>query len=255
MGPSGIFFDLYGTLVILHENRRAWDAWHEELLKFVRTEKGVAAAQKAASCLAGFWEGAEGGGNSNETVFEYKIARFLEGLDIHPPKTRVGELANNLCKVWQDQLRVDPDAVPVLSALQPEVPLGLVTNFDHPPHVHRIMRDFNFSTFFRVVVISAEEMIKKPDPRILVLACERAQCIPEKSYYVGDSIVDYKAAKGASMTPILIRRVGQSEVEGNYTGSNNYVESDKLLADLVHRGDLLQIENLREILDLKLPLL
>ena len=245
----GVFFDLYGTLILTHENSRAWDAWQAEFLRFVGQRKNPDAVGKAAELFDEFWSDIEDDPNTGETVFEHKIRQFLGRFDIHETPSGISSLADELCTVWQRELRVDPDAKPLLSRLRKTVSVGLVTNFDHPPHIHRVLQDQRLRDFFDTVVISAEERIKKPDPRILLTACERADCNPERSLYVGDSIVDYEAAVGAGMTPVLIRRSGQGETMGNYDKHTRYQETDAYLEDRAVQGNLTKIENLNEVSD------
>ena len=245
----GFFFDLFGTLILTHENNRAWDAWRP-LLSFIESKKALNDRQSAAELFDGFWDGADDQPDGNETIFEHKISVFLDQIDIHPTQSRIRELADELCDAWQRELRIDPVAVSTLAALRGHFPTGLVTNFDHPPHIHKIVKDMKLSDYFSTIVISAEEMIKKPDPGILIIACNRARCTPAHSYYIGDSIVDYEAAMSAQMIPILIRRDGQGEPGGNYSRNDKYVETDKFLAGLANRGELLCIESLEQVLEI-----
>ncbi|MFH1702461.1 MAG: HAD family phosphatase [Nitrospirota bacterium] len=57
----------------------------------------------------------------------------------------------------------------------------------------------NFLKFFSVIVTEEYTEKLKPNPDPLLLACERLDVIPGKAVYVGDTIIDYRAAKNAGM--------------------------------------------------------
>ncbi len=84
--------------------------------------------------------------------------------------------------------------------------LALVSNFDHPPHVRKVLQSTGLAPFFDVVVISGDVGVKKPDPRIFDPALKRCQLRPNQVVYVGDSLEDFQGATAAKLTPIIIRR-------------------------------------------------
>jgi putative hydrolase of the HAD superfamily len=63
-----------------------------------------------------------------------------------------------------------------------------------------------FNGIFDVTVFSCEAGMKKPDPRIYHLCCERLGVKPEDCLYVGDgSSTELTGALGVGMHPIMIR--------------------------------------------------
>ena len=99
----------------------------------------------------------------------------------------------------------------MLQTLHRSKKLALISNFDHPPHVHAVLSELGLIHFFDSVVISAEVGVKKPDPRIFDSALEQTGMKPEEVVYVGDTEDDTEAARAAGIVPILIQR----EIEGN----------------------------------------
>jgi putative hydrolase of the HAD superfamily len=57
---------------------------------------------------------------------------------------------------------------------------------------------------FDVVVESAVEGVRKPDPRIYELACERLSVRPDESVFLDDLGVNLKAARALGMTTIKV---------------------------------------------------
>jgi len=95
-----------------------------------------------------------------------------------------------------------------LTGLGRRVSLSLITNFDHPPHIHRLLDGLGLTKQFSSVTISAEIGVSKPDPRIFAEALAATGLEPSVVAYVGDTDDDVEAARRAGMMPILIQRLG-----------------------------------------------
>ena len=240
-----IFFDLYGTLVLTHNHRHAWSAWQEYLIEFVRLHGGKSLTDNAAELLGEFWNGEYDHQNKEMSLFEARLKSFFGRLSIEVEDDDTRKLANDLCGVWQGSLEIDPDAYKVLSRLRGKT--GLVTNFDHPPHIRKLMHSTGLGVFFNIVVVSGEEGTKKPAPDILLLACRRMGCKQEEAIYVGDSIVDFQAASSAGLQPVIIRRDGQEEIENTRDTIAGSLDVESLIAKKEKSGDLILVESLLEV--------
>lgn len=64
--------------------------------------------------------------------------------------------------------------------------LGLVSNFYG--NIEAVLEEFSLRELFSVVVESATEGIRKPDPRLLGLCLERMSAIPNETIVVGDHL-------------------------------------------------------------------
>ena len=95
-----------------------------------------------------------------------------------------------------------------LSALRRTRTIGLISNYDHPPHVYLLLAKLGLAALFDVVVVSGEVGVEKPDPRIFQLAIQQAKLQPREVVYVGDTAADVHGALDAGLCPILIRRAG-----------------------------------------------
>ncbi len=245
---SVVLFDLYGTLVLPYEHDNAWSAWQNFLLEFAGARGGKGKAIDAAGLLEDFWSEEFDLPRNGMSLFESRLMVFSDRLSLELRNDEVTRLANDLCDIWQKALDIDPDAYEVLPRLNGQT--GLVTNFDHPPHIQRLVKSSGLGAFFKTVVVSAEEGIKKPDPRILHLACRRMGCDPREAIYVGDSIVDFEAAAGAGLAPVIIRRDGQKAVESSRGRDARSVDVESLITKKEKEGELLIIKSLLEIPDL-----
>ena len=256
MSPKkAVLFDLYGTLVLTHERPGAWDAWQRNLIEFTNSLGGNGKTEQASVLLEDFWQGDDKPATSRMTNFEYRISAFIEKLGLAATMSAISGVAEELCETWQGYLEVDPIAERVIDRLSASFSVGLVTNFDHPPHVHKTLDTHGLSDKFSTIVVSAEEGVKKPDPEILMRACRNIDCDPTDALYVGDSVIDYQAAVGAGIVPVIIRRQGQGEVENTRDTRTSHKEADRFLYEQVQSGGLAIIRGLDELPDLATDLL
>lgn len=65
-------------------------------------------------------------------------------------------------------------------------------------------------TLFDLVIESSKEGIRKPDPRIYQLACERMGVAPERVVYLDDLGINLKPAKAQGMTTIKVTSEAQA---------------------------------------------
>ncbi|MGD8993120.1 MAG: HAD-IA family hydrolase, partial [Desulfobacterales bacterium] len=114
---------------------------------------------------------------------------------------------DQIAAAWQSHVSTDPEARPVLMDLKRRnKTVGLVSNFDHPPHVRRILSENGWATAFDAIVISSEVGVKKPDPAIFAIALQRTRIAPTDAIYVGDTHDDVAGAIAAGIQPIFIAR-------------------------------------------------
>lgn len=105
--------------------------------------------------------------------------------------------------------RLFEDVPPVLERLGAAgLVLGVVSNFEE--WLERLLEELGVLERFSVRVVSGIEGLEKPDPRIFLLATERAGVRPEESVYVGDNPeFDVGPAAAVGMRPVLIDRRGR----------------------------------------------
>ena len=75
---------------------------------------------------------------------------------------------------------------------------GMATTDDQADHVKQVMQLFDH------VVESSKEGMRKPDPRIYQLACERLRVEPQDVVYLDDLGINLKPARAMGMTTIKV---------------------------------------------------
>jgi putative hydrolase of the HAD superfamily len=141
-----------------------------------------------------------------QTLFERRIQRVAHGLGLEIPPRHITALAHDMADAWQRHVRLDPQTPDTLSRLRQTKTLALISNYDHPPYLHRLLRDHKLEGFFHTIIISGAVGCKKPDPAIFHLALKQTGLAPGQVIYVGDTQDDVQGALAAGITPVLIAR-------------------------------------------------
>ncbi len=204
---QGIFFDLYGTLLVYGNMKQAWSDWLSTFYHLLQ-KHGLNMPKAAfAQHCDGFFSSAEPDTNQNNlTALERRIDALCIQLNHKLGKKELRPIADRIAAAWQAHIIIDPQTVPVLSALKQDKTLGLMSNFDHPPHVRRVLSGNGLEDCFDSVIISGEVGIKKPDPAIFSYGLKQTGLAPRDVVYVGDTQEDVAGAIAAGIHPILLAR-------------------------------------------------
>ena len=129
----------------------------------------------------------------------------------------------DLCRTWQ-RLKQEHGGMPhhwvafsnvpgVLAELRRRgLRLGVITNWDHS--ARPLLEREGLTSFFEHIVVSSEEGVEKPDPRIFETALARARVPAADCLYVGDNYYDDAVgARGAGMDVLVVNRFGTLGVE------------------------------------------
>lgn len=236
-----VFFDLYGTLVVDQEMGRASEGWANRLREHLDSEI------EPEQLFRAFWSEPMPFVDGGVTPFAQRLIGFCGEHGLELPPRRAVEIADELCTVWQSRLSLAEDAIPIIRSLADEYTVAVVSNFGHPPHVRRYLEAVEVSPLLDTLIVSGDYPFEKPDPRILLAACNEVGISPEETTYIGDSIVDYRAATAAGITPIQIRRRAKRVRWPDDGRPNPFSETDLELDRLVAGGSLIRIADLNEM--------
>jgi len=205
---KGVFFDLYGTLLILGDTKLAWSDWIDVLYAGLCPPEIAVTRESFRDCCHQFFGKEEPSAEIADglTVFERRIHRLAASLRSQIELAVLKETASRAVNAWQMQVQLDPEGPAVLSKLAEGKILALISNFDHPPHAHRILRETGLAEYFKTVVISGEVGIKQPNPEIFRIALQQTCLTSDEVVYVGDTQEDVVGAMAAGIKPILIAR-------------------------------------------------
>ena len=204
--PQAVLFDLDGTLVDSAPDIHA--ALNETLASYGEPPFTLEAVTRMVGrgvpvLIERAWEGL--GKSIDPAERNRVVARFLA---IYEP--RATELTT-LTAGASEATRALVDA---------GTPIGVVTNKPEAA-TREILSHFGLSELMQVVVGGDAGPAKKPEPGLLLLACERLGFAADQVVFVGDSENDVAAAKAAGMAVVVLR--------GGYTS----IAADDLGADAV----------------------
>ncbi len=141
--------------------------------------------------------------------------------------------------VSQRHWQVEADAAPILQILrQAGYALGIVSNAGDDADVQTLVDRAGIRPFFDVILSSASEGIRKPNPRIFFTALQRLGATPERTVMVGDTLgADIQGAQNAGIYAIWITR--RADVPAN-RAHRDTIRPDAAIASLAELPRLLE---------------
>jgi putative hydrolase of the HAD superfamily len=142
--------------------------------------------------------------NGTFTSIEENLTYICRHLNIPTDEQRIQQAANVRYEFTRTALKPKPAALELLTQLkQAGYHTGLISNC--APDVPLLWHTTPLAGLIDVPVFSCEVKIKKPDPHIYYLTCERLRVAPEECLYVGDgSDRELTGAKKVGLTPVLV---------------------------------------------------
>ncbi|MDE5416274.1 HAD family hydrolase [Alkalihalobacterium chitinilyticum] len=114
--------------------------------------------------------------------------------------------------------------------------LALLSNWDES--CRDVLSQLSLDRYFEEIIVSSEQGIEKPDPRIFTSLIEKMNCKPEELLYVGDNYYDdVVGSKKIGAQSILINRFGRLGIEE--LGSIPVIEKTDSLVSLLQEGEIL----------------
>jgi len=201
MRYRAVLFDLFGTLVDL----------------FSREDYRAALADSAAAVGAPpeafirLWrrDTARKRVTGGYPTVEANIADICRRLDLHANPDQIAEAARRRIAFTRRTLVPRPEAERTLRLLRGlGLRLGLISNCS--PDVVHLWPEVPLAPLLDVAVLSAEVGLKKPDPRIYLLALERLGVAPGAALYVGDGDGgELAGASAVGLRAVCIRAAGE----------------------------------------------
>ncbi len=124
-----------------------------------------------------------------------------------------------------DDLIVEPGLIPLLETLKPRFGLAVATN--RSDTISSVLRKYELDGFFQIVVSSLGVLHPKPHPECIHKILSFFHISQQEAVYVGDSSVDYVAAREAQVFFVAYK--------------NPLLDADKHVSRLMEIADLLTI--------------
>ena len=240
-GVRAVIFDLHGTLLLSDDVDAAWGRWarafHAEL---VRRGATIPLMEFKAALDSLYNEPELIVHQPGLTLFERRVKGFCMRLGVDLPQSELRPFVETIIDVWHSGMYLDPDAVPLLEALRGRFKVGLITNWDHGPRMHRLVNQLGLRSLLDDIVVSDDVGVSKPDPRIFRLALSRLGVPASSAVYVGDMDLDARGCLDAGMRPVLVRRGGSGDWSA-YSEPVDYSFDPESVTIIEHLTDLLPL--------------
>lgn len=195
MKYQAVIFDLFGTLI---DNLPFEGFGH--LLTDMATILAAPREEFAREWVATFDQQAVG----FFTIWEENISHVCRACNFMPSPARVAMAARLLPEFVACSIQLRPDALETVSQLKSTgYKIGLVS--DCSMEIPALWPTLPLAALIDQPVFSCAVGVRKPDPRIYRLACERLGVRPQECLYVGDgSSRELTGAAQLGMQPVLI---------------------------------------------------
>lgn len=148
-----------------------------------------------------------------EVTLEEKFGLVLERLglgDDQLPQPLRQEAMLAHMQALSSALVFPPSHRALIGDLKGKYPIGIVSNFDHSPTVHQMLRREDIQESFDPVVISADVGWRKPRPEIFQKALDGLGLAPEEVLFIGDQpVMDVEGADAMGMPALWFNRHGE----------------------------------------------
>ncbi|OGP61350.1 MAG: hypothetical protein A2V65_00545 [Deltaproteobacteria bacterium RBG_13_49_15] len=202
-----IGFDLFNTLI--KANRNTLEEAMGLLIKSLEMD-GFAEDHSIFNedyGKAAAWHIEQSRKSGKETHNRFWICDALNraGHHLSPDDPRIARGVDAYFSAFYPNCSMMPGALEILRTLQHRYPLGLLSNFTHPPAVWKIIEDLGLRSFFKTVIISGEIGYRKPDPAAFSALVGQLGVESGKVLFVGDDPeADIYGAGKAGLHPIYM---------------------------------------------------
>jgi HAD superfamily hydrolase (TIGR01662 family) len=149
----------------------------------------------------------------NETCLEQTtrqtVTQTLSYLGTHPySEDQIKQSVGAFFSEYQEHWRLGDDTLKTLETLQKRgFRMGIISNASDREDVRVLMKKGSLDPFFEHVIVSAEEGVRKPHPKIFQKGLKKFRVTPDQCVMVGDTLsADIQGANQLGMFSIWINR-------------------------------------------------
>jgi HAD superfamily hydrolase (TIGR01509 family) len=162
-----------------------------------------------------------------EIAFTEIAAAMADELHVAAPADPLAG-ARTFFRVFQQQLRVFPDAIPTLRALRERgQPIGVFTDVPYGMPRALVVDDVaatGLTALIDVLITSGDAGWRKPSPQSLRALADALGCEVTGLVYVGDERKDIAAALASGCRSVLLDRAGVAPAWGQHATVRNLQE-------------------------------
>jgi putative hydrolase of the HAD superfamily len=222
---KAVLFDLYGTLIdiTIDENRMPlWDALSEYLYL-----KGISKSSDALRMV--YFETLDKykKNHCEGFIIDHVVRDFLNSVKGNSSYGSIKDFAEKFRELSIVKLTTFPYTYPLLKTLKDmKIKLGIISNTEALFTWYDI-KYLNLDKYFDEIILSSEEDIKKPDPRIFYTALSRLNLSSDEAIFIGnDYHDDIIGSKNAGIKVIYLTNNTDPSVNISYENSKTVITSE-----------------------------
>lgn len=148
-----------------------------------------------------------------------------------PPEPLIRTALVHLYSASEAHWQPEADAIPTLTALrQRGCRLGMISNASDDANVQRLVDQAELRPFFEIILSSAAEGIRKPNPLLFQRALQRLGALPEQALMVGDNLgADILGARSIGMKTAWITRRADTQANRSHEDT---IQADYVITTL-----------------------
>jgi putative hydrolase of the HAD superfamily len=212
---KAVGFDLFNTLITMEV-----DALKDALSRLTGSLKRNGFAIEHASfvkahseAVLDFLEQTRRDGKESHNRFWISSALAELGHDVSPDSQYISAAVETYFSAFIQYARLIPGTKEMLTCLKQKYPLGLLSNFTHPPAATQIIAELGLDHFFDVVLISGDLGYRKPHLSVFETLIDQFGVESEEIAYVGDDPeADVEGALQAGLQPIWTTYVRDNNI-------------------------------------------
>ena len=224
-----IFFDLDGTL--FDHNKAVEEALALFLKEFSVLDKktGVDLIKLWSEVSDQYYKKYRAGEMSFTEQRNMRIKTFFLNFGIKLSEQEASKIFSKFLQHYENNWQLFPDVIFALNELKRH-PLGIISNGNHEQQIKKLTH-LGIIDYFEPIITSGLVNAFKPDRKIFIKACEKANMLPKKCIYIGDDLeTDAIGSKQVGMIPFLIDRSDSlTNLESGITCIKSLSEFPKLL--------------------------
>jgi putative hydrolase of the HAD superfamily len=213
MQPRAVFFDVGNTLL---QPYPSVSSVCQEVLRGFGHVADLAAIESLMPLVDAYYEDRYRADDTFWTDEEETSSVWVGMYSLLCERLGIADQAPTIARRVYDEFgkperwRPYPDVVPAVRAMRAAgVRTGIISNWD--TRLPSLIEGLGLGALFDAVISSADVGLRKPDPRIFALACERLDVEPGEAVHVGDHhYADVLGARAVGIMPVLIQRNGDA---------------------------------------------
>ena len=212
---KAVGFDLFNTLITMESSalKDAQARLTASLREIGLVIDQVTFVKAYTEAVLKFLEQTKRDGKESHNRFWISEALGKLGHSVSPDDPQISVAVDNYFSAFIQYAKEIPRTKDMLDTLHGRYPLGLLSNFTHPPAATKIITDLGLTPYFDVILISGDLGYRKPHPSVFRELVKHLRVPKSQIAFVGDDPeADVSGALQAGLQPIWTTYVRDNNI-------------------------------------------